>query len=188
MRVWRANLDGSRPEILYQSAEGDDARKDQRNHCVGIAVDASRNKFFWTQKGPPKGGQGRLFSANMDLATGETPSNRSDLTVVMKDLPEPIDLEADHAGQVLYKTDRGAEPRGNTVSRIHLDKDGEVVEEILVQHLHEAIGLALDLNEGRMYFTDIGGSLYSASMDGSDMKVILDSLGDLTGICCAHLP
>lgn len=187
MKVWRMNLDGTETEVLYIAAEGEEARKDERNHCVGIMVDDERGMIMWTQKGPPKGGQGRLFSAGIDIPNGETPSKRSDVKVVMADLPEPIDLEADFENKLLYKTDRGAEPRGNTVSRVHLDKNGKAVEEVLVDHLHEAIGLALDLKERKMYFTDIGGSLYSASIDGSNKRVLLDSMGDLTGICCVHL-
>lgn len=188
MKVWRMDLDGTNAEVLYVAAEGLDARKDERNHCVGIMVDIERGLIMWTQKGPPKGGQGRLFSAGIDILKGETASSRSDVKAVMRDLPEPIDLEADFDNRHLYKTDRGAEPRGNTVSRVHLDNNGEAVEEILVDHLHEAIGLALDLKERMMYFTDIGGSLYSANIDGSKKRVLLDSMGDLTGICCVHLP
>lgn len=186
MRVWRAGLDGSDATVLYEAAQGDEARKDQTNHCVGIAVDAEKGKIYWTQKGPSKAGKGRLFSANMEIPQGERPGSRSDVKVVMKDLPEPIDLEFDHEAKILYKTDRGAEPRGNTVSRVHLDKDGKVQEEILASHLHEAIGLALDLKTQRMYFTDLGGSVYSANMDGSDKKEILQKVGDLTGIWCVH--
>ena len=187
MRVWRAKLDGSDTEILYQSAEGEAARKDARNHCVGIAVDTTRERIFWTQKGPPKGGKGRLFTAGINLPTGESPLQRSDVKIVMDNLPEPIDLDMDYARQVIYKTDRGADPRGNTVSRIHLSRDGQVDEEILISHLHEAIGLALDLTKDRMYFTDLGGSLYAAALDGSDKQVVLRDVGDLTGICCVTI-
>jgi hypothetical protein len=35
MRIMRANLDGSRIETLVETAQGDDARKDARNWCVG---------------------------------------------------------------------------------------------------------------------------------------------------------
>ena len=34
----------------------------------------------------------------------------------------------------------------------------------------EGIGLALDLKGGRMFFTDFGGSVYSANLDGSEQK------------------
>jgi len=37
-----------------------------------------------------------------------------------------------------------------------------------------------------MYFTDLGGSVYAADLDGSKKKEILTNMGDLTGICVAH--
>src|SRR2546430_11887803 len=45
--------------------------------------------------------------------------------------------------------------------------------EILVSALHEGIGIALDLKGGRMFFTDLGGTVYSANLDGSDKKLLL---------------
>jgi hypothetical protein len=34
----------------------------------------------------------------------------------------------------------------------------------------EGIGIALDLKEERMFLTDLGGSVYSAKLNGSDKK------------------
>ena len=34
----------------------------------------------------------------------------------------------------------------------------------------EGIGLSLDLKGGRMFLTDLGGSVYSANLDGSNKK------------------
>ena len=190
-------------ELLYQSGSGDEARSDQGNHCVGIAVDARAGRIYWTQKGPPKGGVGRLFAAGIDLLKGEKPEARSDVVCLMDNLPEPIDLEIDKQRNMLYKTDRGAEPMGNTVSCIDLGVLGDgrgieqgvmetaikkrVQEEILTSHLHEAIGLALDERAGKMYFTDLGGSVYSANFDGSDKKEVCKGIPDLTGICVVHV-
>src|SRR5579864_433615 len=42
MRIQRADLDGSHLQTLYISAHGDEARKDARNWCVGIALDLDR--------------------------------------------------------------------------------------------------------------------------------------------------
>ena len=58
-------------------------------------------------------------------------------------LPEPIDLELDLANRVLYWTDRGDRPRGNTVNRAAIDR--KAVPEILITHLMEGIGIALDV-------------------------------------------
>ena len=51
LRVMRANLDGSALETLVETGRGDEARKDPRNWCVGIAVDVAGGKIYWTQKG-----------------------------------------------------------------------------------------------------------------------------------------
>jgi len=45
--------------------------------------------------------------------------------------------------------------------------------EIIFNHLMEGIGLALDLKGGRMFITDLAGSVYSASLDGSNKKTLL---------------
>jgi hypothetical protein len=60
--------------------------------------------------------------------------------------------------------------------------------EIVFKHLMEGIGLALDLKNGRMFITDLTGSVYSANLDGSDKKTLLVAQGNLTGIAYAELP
>jgi hypothetical protein len=52
----------------------------------------------------------------------------------------------------------------------------------------EAIGLALDLEGGRMFITDFAGSVYSANLDGSSKKTLLFAQGNLTGIAYVQLP
>jgi hypothetical protein len=54
--------------------------------------------------------------------------------------------------------------------------------EILVRGLNEGIGISLDLKQGRMYFTDLGGSVYTSKLDGSDQRTLLTHLGALVGI------
>ena len=190
MRVMRASLDGSNIETLVDSSEGDSRPgKDAKKWCVGIAVDAEDGKFYWTQKGAEKAGEGRIFRANIELPKGQTPANRKDIELLYEALPEPIDLELDLANRTLYWTDRGDPPRGNTVNSAPMDpKSGNGSEpEILVNHLMEGIGLALDLNGGRMFITDLAGSVYSANLDGSNKKALLMGEGNLTGIAYAEL-
>ena len=157
---------------------------------MGIAVDSEGGKFYWTQKGPDNAGEGRIFRANLEIAKGQTPSNRKDIEVLFDGLPEPIDLDLDLPNRMMYWTDRGDPPRGNTVNRAPMDvapgnrKDPEIV----FAHLMEGIGLSLDLNGGRMFITDFGGSIYSANLDGSNKKTLLFAEGNLTGIAYAELP
>src|SRR6202521_5267759 len=124
MRVMRANLDGSNIQTLVDTSHGDPRPgPDLTKWCVGIAVDAGRGQIYWTQKGPEKGGLGRLFRANIEIPKDENAANRTDIEVLFDGLPEPIDLELDLENRLLYWTDRGDPPRGNTVNRAPMDAD-----------------------------------------------------------------
>src|SRR5258705_924773 len=91
MRVMRANLDGSKIETLVDTSLGD-ARpgKDAKKWCVGIALDIEGGKFYWTQKGSEKAGQGRIFRANLEIPKDQTTANRQDIEVLYNNFPEPI--------------------------------------------------------------------------------------------------
>lgn len=181
MRIMRSSLDGSKIETLVETARGDEARRDQRNWCVGIALDLERGKIYWSQKGGDNANLGAIQRAGIEMPKGETAAHRSDIEVLFDGLPEPIDMELDAANHTLYWTDRGDPPRGNTVNRARIDQRGAKVE-ILVTGLKEGIGIALDLAGGRMFYTDLGGNVYSAKLDGSDQKTLLTGQGMLTGI------
>ena len=187
MRIMRANLDGSKIETLVDTSEGD-ARpgKDAKKWCVGIALDVERGKVYWTQKGPEKAGQGRIFRTNLELPQGQTPANRQDIEVLYTNLPEPIDLDLDLGNRIMYWTDRGAPPRGNTVNRAPMDARKD--PEIIFNHLMEGIGLALDLKNNRMFMTDLGGSVYSCGLDGTNSKMLEFAKGNLSGIAYAEIP
>jgi len=120
---------------------------------------------------------------------GQTAANRRDIELIYDGLPEPIDLEIDHAKRILYWTDRGDPPLGNTVNRAPLDAaaNGRPAPEIIFTHLMEGIGIALDRKGDRMFMTDLAGSVYSARLDGSKRSVILFAQGNLSGIACADL-
>jgi DNA-binding beta-propeller fold protein YncE len=191
MRVMRANLDGSNIETLVDTGKGDPRPgADPTKWCVGIAVDADGGKLYWTQKGDDNAGQGRIFRANIELPTGQSPANRNDIELLYDNLPEPIDLDFDPSTRMLYWTDRGDPPRGNTVNRAPVESTpGSRPEpEILFNHLMEGIGLALDIKGGRMFFTDFAGTVYSANLDGSNHKALLFAEGNLTGIAYAEVP
>jgi sugar lactone lactonase YvrE len=187
MRVMRASLDGSQIETLVDTSQGDSRPgRDARKWCVGIAVDHDGGKFYWTAKGSDNAGDGRILRANLELAKGETATNRTDIEVLFDKLPEPIDLDLDLDKRMIYWTDRGNAPKGNTVSRASLDGDGKG-QEILVNDLMEGIGLALDLKNGRMFFTDLAGTVYSSKLDGSGKRALLVAQGNLTGVAYAEL-
>jgi len=187
MRVMRVNLDGSHLETLVEAGHGDADRRDQTRWCVGLTIDPKFNKIYWTQKGPDNAGRGRIFRANLEIPRGETPASRSDIEVFYDNLPEPIDLELDVKSRILYWTDRGDPPRGNTVARASVDNKPREPE-IVVSHLMEGIGIALDVPGDRMFVTDFAGSLYSARLDGSGERNFLFAQGNLTGIAYAEIP
>jgi hypothetical protein len=190
MRVMRANLDGSELETLVQTGEGDADRRDLTKWCVGIAVDPDRGHIYWTHKGPDNAGVGRLCRAGIDIPKGQSATTRQDIEVLYDGLPEPIDIELDRENRLIYWTDRGDPPRGNTVNRAPMDagREGRPAPEILFTHLMEGIGIALDLKGGRMFMTDLGGSVYSARLDGSRPTVLLMAQGNLSGIAYADIP
>ena len=190
MRVMRANLDGSNIETLVDTSQGDPRPgPDATKWCVGVAVDVDGGKVYWTQKGPDNAGKGRMFRAGIEIPTGQTASNRADIEVLYDGLPEPIDLDLDLNNRVMYWTDRGDPPRGNTVNRAPMDSDakGRPAPEIVFTHLMEGIGIALDLKGDRMFITDFGGDVLSAKLDGSDKKVLLVAQGNLTGIAYSEI-
>jgi DNA-binding beta-propeller fold protein YncE len=190
MRVMRANLDGTNLETLVETGEGDDDRRDVTRWCVGITVDPKRGQIYWTQKGADNSGLGLILRAGMEIPKDEDAANRTDIEVLFDDLPEPIDLELDLESRVLYWTDRGNPPLGNTVNRVSIDVPGRKTSEpeIVVRDLMEGIGIALDVPGNRMFVTDLGGSVYKAKLDGSEERAFLFAQGNLSGIAFAQIP
>lgn len=171
MRVYRCNLDGSDLETLISNGDNPDTMQ----WCVGIAVVPKLGKFYWTQKGYSKSNKGRIFCANIAMPPSQSATTRDDIQCVLSGLPEPIDLEIDAEGGLLYWTDRGELPFGNSLNRARLDlSSGLVVQspsqqkqhEVIFRNLNEAIGLALDPRDGRVYMTDLGGNIYQCDRDG----------------------
>lgn len=182
-RISSVRLDGSGLQDLVINTP--DETKEQE--CVGVAVDADGGYLYWTQKGPAKGGRGRILRAGLELPAGESPEARNDVEVLWEGLPEPIDLEI-HQG-FLYWTDRGAEPLGNTLNRAPLPAPGEqgAQPEILAIGFREAIGLAIDGAAGRAYVSELGGRILAVELDApagvpASPQVIADLATPLSGL------
>jgi hypothetical protein len=93
--IMSCKIDGTDFRTLYDSAPGEDRPLgDAKKWCVGISVDTKRDLLYWTQKGPSKGGEGRLF--RMELGKLDR------IQTILRNLPEPIDLELDPSGETLY--------------------------------------------------------------------------------------
>ncbi|KAM0447042.1 hypothetical protein ACHAO4_009022 [Trichoderma viride] len=181
LSVLRCNFDGSDLELLIKTGDVENPKDKEDNNkwCVGIAVAPKLGRFYWTQKGPSKGNKGRIFSANIATPAGQSAQSRDDVVCLLGNLPEPIDLEVDEETNILYWTDRGELPFGNTLNKAQLDGAGLLGKsasprgyEILAKHFKETIGLKLDTKNGHIYVADLGGFIYQCDLDGKNKKVI----------------
>jgi hypothetical protein len=185
MQVLRCNLDGSQLRALVVPAVGEDQARIERNHCVGIAVDVDRRLLYWTQKGAPNAGAGRIFRAPLDLPAGMSPQYRTDIEPLWKDLPEPIDLHLVSNGATLVWTDRGDEPEGNTLNRAVVQPTVGTPE-VISGRYREAIGVAA-VSASEFYVTDLGGNVRHVDLTtGTDTELVNLGYG-LTGIAVAEL-
>lgn len=161
-RVSRVGVDGSGlTDLVVNRRDGGWTQE-----CVGLALDPVRRHLYWTQKGPAKGGKGRILRAGMDVPAGETAENRTDIEVLWNGLPEPIDLHLD--GAWVYWTDRGAPPGGNTLNRAPRPDKGQpgLPPQILARSFREAIGLAVDSSGGTAYVSDLAGHIWRVPLPG----------------------
>jgi len=105
MRVMRANFDGSNVETLIVTGSSEEDRKDQRNWCVGIALDVEHGHVYWSQKGGDNANQGVIKRASLNIPAGHTADTRKDIEVLFANLPEPIDMELDLMARQMYWTE-----------------------------------------------------------------------------------
>jgi hypothetical protein len=184
MQVLSCNLDGSELRPLVVPAVGDEAAQVAANHCVGIAVDLDRRLLYWSQKGAPNAGEGRIFRAPLDPPPGMSAQHRDDIESLWKDLPEPIDLHL-LGGATLVWTDRGDLPQGNTLNR-GMVQPAIGTPQILSSGYREAIGVVA-VSESEFYVGDLGGSIRYVNLDtGVDTELVHLGFG-LTGIALAEL-
>jgi DNA-binding beta-propeller fold protein YncE len=191
MRVMRANLDGSSVEALVTTGQGDTDRMDESRWCVGMALDLDGGFIYWSQKGPANGHVGSLRRAHLALPTGQTSATRTDIEILYDKLPEPIDIDLDLGAGFIYWTDRA----DNTVSRAPIaipagaTASTRTDRQILVMGVATAIGVALDLPRGKVYYTSgANGALGRANLDGTQNESLIPMAGNLTGIALGELP
>ncbi|QLG70965.1 hypothetical protein HG535_0A09150 [Zygotorulaspora mrakii] len=183
-RVMRCRADGSELETLVQrSAATNTYPKEPLDYCVGIAVDNKSKVLYWTQKGPSKGNRGRIFMANLEIPKGESADTRSDITLLLDNLPEPIDLALDEKKEMLYWTDRGSPPYGNTLNRARIIGRSLEKHEILCTGFKEAIGLSFNETYEKIFIGDHSGKIYSYSIGTKAVNILLDDADAITGVC-----
>jgi len=184
MAIFRCRTNGSEITELFRSGNYPEDMDDASRHCVGIAVDKNNRYLYWTQKGPAKGGMGRILRMSLDIPQGVDTSNRNDVVVMLDHLPEPIDLEIDHRRAQIYWTDRGDTAHGgNSVNRADITPEGLCNHQVLATGLDEGIGLALDVVQRRLFVGDLSGTLRSMSMDSGELSIVHRFEGPITGLC-----
>jgi hypothetical protein len=191
MRVMRSNLDGSMIETLVTTGSGATDRQDNSKWCVGIAIDLVGGYVYWSQKGPDNGMVGSLRRTHLTMPQGQNSTNRTDIEVLYSGLPEPIDIDLDLGSKLIYWTDRGDDtinrgpieiPNGSTAA-------SRTDRQILIRGVREAIGVTLDLDRGKLYFTGgTGGRVGMANLDGTGAMDLLTGSAGLTGISVVELP
>lgn len=171
-KIWRMNLDGSERETVV-SGHGFD-------QLVGVAVDPAGGYFYFTDRN-----RGLVLRAGIEFPPGEDHASRGDVETLadLGSASMPIDLALDLGARELYLTDR----RKGTVSVMGMDvppgQSASARDDVrtLVDGLADPIGISLDLEEGALYFTELGGAVSRAALDGSDSEVIAHS-DSATGI------
>jgi len=183
MRVMRSNLDGSEHRDLVDTSHGDPRPgPDPRDGVSASRSNPERGHFT----GPKRSGEGRTRpppSREIEIPKGENAANRTDIEILFDGLPEPsIWSSISKTGYVLDRP-RPIRRAGNTVNRAPMDADfqkrpapGDSVPAPDGRHR-----LAIDFKGGRMFITDLAGSVYSRAWMARKSETP-GSQANLTGI------
>jgi len=166
-RVQRADPDGSNEVDLVTGVKPG-----------GVTVDAAGGKVYWTDF---------VFKdinrANLD--------GTDDEVLFFLDTPSsPLDVALDVSAGQMYWTDYGtAAPGSDTqfISRGNMDGSGTVTHLVTSGDvdggLHVPAGIALDVDGGKMYWTDYGTKkIQRANLDGSNVEDLVTGLSRPNGI------
>lgn len=163
---------------------------------LGIAIDATRDKLYWTTS------LGNIQRANID---------GSNIQTLITNLDSPQDIAVDTVRGKLYWTERQgriqrADLNGKNIQTVvtslgtlgHItltgsnlywtekisdalgkinraDLDGSNVEDIITLS-RVPVGLAIDIAGNKLYWTEIGGHIRRANLDGSNVEDIVAGL------------
>lgn len=183
--VMRCTATGENIQTIVRRHSADNAVADIADQCVGIAVNTLNNDLYWTQKGAPKGGQGRIFRLSLDKFSNGKEIDEADISVLLSGLPEPIDLSLDLQNSRLYWTDRGAPPDGNSLNVADFNESGLHHHRVIARGFREAIGLAVKTEDNLAYVADLSGCIYEVNLSDGRKKVIYQQ-GAITGIALAR--
>lgn len=163
-KISSCQIDGSDLQTHLVRPRNKKDQVDILDQCVGITLDIPNNWIYWTQKGTSKGNLGRLFRMQLSPKTHQSPANRTDIELLLNHLPEPIDLLLDEEASILYWTDRGAEPDGNSLNCADVTANGLNNHKVICRGFKEAIGLTYDKSAQLMYVSDLSGGVYQITL------------------------
>ena len=122
----RCGLNDLKIETLVDTG-GDDSRpgSDALKWCIGIAVDPVRRANFTGRKKDQTTGEKAESSGQTSKfrRASDSCDPCTDIEPLFDTLPELADLELDAKNRILYWTDRGDAPLGNTVNRATMGSD-----------------------------------------------------------------
>src|SRR5438445_480089 len=173
-RIHSVNPDGSDRKVILSGGRVPD----------GVVVDVEAGHIYWTNMGVPSKNDGSIERADLD--------GQNRVTIIGEGKTfTPKQLHLEKKSGKLYWCDREGMRvmRANTVNRASIDADfaKHPTPDILLTHLMEGIGIALDFKGNRMFITDLAGNIFSAKLDGSEKKPLLVAQGNLTGIAYAEI-
>ena len=174
-KIQRANLDGSNVEDLITSGV---------SSPYGIALDVERGKIYWTATAT-----GKIQRANLDG------SNVEDL--ITSGVSSPYGIALDVERGKIYWTDSEWTDAGGPQKIQRANLDGSNVEDLITRNVEDPstselvipTNIALDVERGKMYWTDwFTGKIQRANLDGSNVEdLITHGLDRPTGIALGAL-
>ena len=174
-RIRRANLDGSGIELVINTRTiGGQSLPNPATAPRDIALDLTSDppKIYWIDSGNMNVSNGRIGRANLDGSSPEA--------LVTSGLVNPQSIALDVAAGKMYWTDSGTGGpnalEDDKIQRANLD--GSNVETLLTfqNQLRVPRGIALDVTEGKMYWTDINRDrIRRANLDGTEAEDLLNT-------------
>ncbi|MDE2741759.1 MAG: hypothetical protein OXI58_09240 [Gemmatimonadota bacterium] len=158
-RMRRADLDGTNVETL---------RPKEIRAPKGIALDTNGGKIYWTDYWYIGGWPTWVASENLSFAgTIRWADLDGDNTEVLLPPPStwgPSNIVLDVDGGQIYWIDTG------TIHRADFDGTNS---ETLLTGLGRLVDLAVDAEDGRIYWAAFEGSIHRANLDGTDAEILL---------------
>ena len=175
--IQRANLDGSNIKTLVTNGS---------SVSLGLALDVAEGRMYWTDMVEYASGTGVVQRANLDGSNIET---------LVSELEAPFGIALDVDGGKIYWTDAGSvDVFGNkilgTAKAQRANLDGSNIE-TLVSELEAPFGIALDVDGGKIYWTDADTDVpdtykvQRANLDGSNIETLVSGLKAPTSIVIA---